>query len=76
MKDEKRSSDVEEPNVQTPENGFDGMNKAIGHIFSSEISSVSDTELEIELAKLVYGHPENDYAENPIVATTCKSTDV
>jgi len=37
---------------------------------------VTDSEFEIELANLVYGHPEIDYAENPPVATKFKSTEV
>ncbi|CAF1084001.1 unnamed protein product [Adineta steineri] len=40
------------------------------------VISISDSEFEIELANLVYGHPEIDYVENRLMTTTYKSTEV
>ncbi|CAF1006303.1 unnamed protein product [Adineta steineri] len=44
--------------------------------FPPRVISISDSEFEIELANLVYGHPEIDYAENRLMTTTYKSTEV
>jgi hypothetical protein len=55
---------------------YDGINKAISQIFSSRVISVSDSELEYELVNLIFGHPEYDYAENPPIAKTFKSTEI
>ncbi len=80
VKNDKQIANTEEngiePNVQDMIERYDEVNKVIGQIFSSLVVSISDSELEYELANLIYGHPENDYAENPIVATTYKSTEV
>jgi len=72
VKNDKNIANTEENGIEQ----YDGVNKIIGQIFSSRVVSVSDSELEWELVNLIYGHPENDYAENPIVATTYKSTEV
>ncbi|CAF1634405.1 unnamed protein product [Adineta ricciae] len=47
-----------------------------GRMFPIRIVSVSDSELEIELAYLVYGHPENEYAEKPWHGSTIISSEV
>ncbi|CAF1017334.1 unnamed protein product [Adineta ricciae] len=47
-----------------------------GRMFPIRIVSVSDSELEIELAYLVYGHPENEYAEKPWHGSTIISAEV
>ncbi|UJR16159.1 hypothetical protein I4U23_003069 [Adineta vaga] len=49
-----------------------GMNRVVPPC----VISVSDSELEIELAYLVYGRPENEYAEKPLHASTFISTEV
>ncbi len=38
--------------------------------------TVTDVDLETELANLVYGHPENDYKEAAPIAPTFKSSEV
>ncbi|CAF0917948.1 unnamed protein product [Adineta steineri] len=48
----------------------------ISQNFPPRVISISDSEFEIELANLVYGHPEIDYAENRLMTTTYKSTEV
>ncbi len=72
----KNISGANNSNIQTPSDQYDGINKAISQIFSSRVISISDSELEYELANLIYGHPEHDYAENPPIATKFKSTEV
>jgi hypothetical protein len=54
----------------------DAINNIIRQTFPTRVISVSNSELEIELANLIYGHPEKDYAETPHVAPTFKSTEV
>lgn len=48
--------------------------KIINEIFSKPLSprvvSTTESELEYELAKLVYGHPEKDYTESSLTPTT------
>lgn len=61
---------------QTTIEQFNETNQVIGQIFSSAILSISDSELEFELANLIYGNPERDYAENPSIAKTFRSTEV
>ena len=51
-------------------------NVARGQPLSCRLSSVSDPQVELELANLIYGHPERDYAENHIVSTPWKTTEV
>ena len=63
----------------TETNGIDQQNKisdAFRRTIPPRVISVSNSELEIELANLVYGHPENDYAENPRPPRIFKSTEV
>jgi hypothetical protein len=67
---------MNDPNIQATIDQYDGINKAIGQIFSSRVVSITDSVLESELANLIYGNPANDYAENPLVVTTFKSTEV
>lgn len=43
---------------------------------AARLVSVTDVELEKELAALVYGHPERDYQEDPITAPRYQSTEV
>lgn len=69
-------STVKNINDSNTHDQYDGINKAISQIFSSRVISISNSELEYELANLIYGHPEHDYAENPLVATTFKSSEV
>jgi hypothetical protein len=40
------------------------IERTLGQILSARNVSVSDSELELELANLVYGHPEKDYRED------------
>ena len=65
-----------DPDIQATIRESNGVNNVIGQIFSNRVISISDSELEFELANLIYGNPENDYAENPLFATTFKSTEV
>ncbi len=76
MSNDSTVKNISGANIQTPSDQYDGINKAISQIFSSRVISISDSELEYELANLIYGHPEHDYAENPPIATTFKSTEV
>ncbi|CAF2562446.1 unnamed protein product [Rotaria sp. Silwood2] len=64
------------PDVQIIINEQDGISNTLSKPFPNRVVSVTDSELESELANLVYGRPENDYAENPIPAPTFKSTEV
>lgn len=72
----KKGENENDTDIQAMIEQSDGINKVIGQIFSNRVVSVANSELEYELANLIYGHPENDYAEQPLVATTFKSTEV
>ncbi|CAF0866227.1 unnamed protein product [Rotaria sordida] len=65
-----------DPDVQIGINEQGEISNTLSKPFPHRVISVNDAELETELANLVYGRPENDYAENPIVVTTIKSTEV
>ncbi|CAF0763718.1 unnamed protein product [Rotaria sordida] len=52
------------------------INETFSQPLSSRIVSVTDSELEYELANLIYGHPEKDYIENPSISITDKSHSV
>ncbi|UJR30324.1 hypothetical protein I4U23_017861 [Adineta vaga] len=54
------------------------INTILNQPFSTRVLSISDTELEFELASLIYGCPAIDYKENPLATTTTtlKSVDV
>ena len=64
------------PDTQVIIREQDQINNVIRHAFPPRVISVTDSEFEYELANLVYGHPEKDYAENPLVAPTFKSSEV
>ena len=49
---------------------------AMSQPLTCRLSSVSNPQVELELANLIYGHPERDYAENHIVSTPWKCTEV
>ncbi|CAF0890597.1 unnamed protein product [Adineta ricciae] len=55
----------------------DEINTILNQPFSTRVVSISDTELEYELANLIYGCPAIDYKENPLATTTAtlKSVD-
>jgi hypothetical protein len=42
----------------------------------TRLVSVTDSELELELAQLVYGHPEKDYCESSIDVSDVKTSDI
>ena len=52
------------------------INQTLAQLFPSRVVSVSDTELEFELANLIYGHPEKDYVEAPAVPVANTSADL
>ncbi|CAF2517852.1 unnamed protein product [Rotaria sp. Silwood2] len=52
------------------------INEALSQPLSSRIVSVTESELEYELANLIYGHPEKDYVENPTISIIHKADDV
>lgn len=52
------------------------INSILAQPFSTRVLSISDTELEYELANLIYGCPEAEYTETPSTAATLKSVDV
>jgi hypothetical protein len=43
-------------------------------LFPSRVTSTSDSQLEYELANLIYGHPEHDYRETTLVVHSNKSS--
>ena len=51
------------------------INQTLAQLFPSRVVSVSDSELECELANLIYGHPEKDYVETPVVPVANTSAD-
>ncbi|CAF3525477.1 unnamed protein product [Rotaria sp. Silwood1] len=51
------------------------INEALSQPLSSRIVSITDSELEYELANLIYGHPEKDYIENSSISITRKPDD-
>ncbi|CAF3248103.1 unnamed protein product [Rotaria socialis] len=53
-----------------------GISNALRQPVSNRVVPVTDAELEIELARLVYGNPEKDYAENASIVPVFKSTEV
>ncbi len=50
------------------------INEALTQPFPSRIISITDTELEVELATLMFEHPENEHVENAPTPTTANST--
>lgn len=61
---------------QTPIEQLQETNQVIGQLLSSKILAIEDTDIELELANLIYGNPERDYAECPPIAKTFRSTEV
>jgi len=51
------------------------INDAFSQPFPSRIISFTDTELEYELANLMFDPPENDHVENLLTVSTDKSKD-
>lgn len=64
-----------DPDVQAIMDSLDKFSDGLGGPTTNRVVSVTDAELEGELAKLVYGHPEKDYEENPTFSNI-KSTEV
>jgi hypothetical protein len=50
------------------------INETLTQPFPSRIISITDTELEVELATLMFEHPENEHVENAPTSTTANST--
>ncbi|CAF1149287.1 unnamed protein product [Rotaria magnacalcarata] len=65
-----------DPDVQITIDEQNEISNALRQPVSNRVVSVTDAELEIELARLVYGNPEEDYAENASIARVFKSTEV
>jgi len=49
------------------------INNVLNQPFSTRVVSATDTELEFELANLIYDPSTNDHIENPLASTTLKS---
>lgn len=49
------------------------INEALSKPLPSRIVSATDSELEYELAKLIYGSPEGDYGEKTLNTNTNNS---
>ncbi|CAF1553216.1 unnamed protein product [Rotaria magnacalcarata] len=49
------------------------INEVLSQPFLSRIVSVTESELECELANLIYGHPEIDYVDKSLTSITNKS---
>ncbi|CAF3337302.1 unnamed protein product [Rotaria socialis] len=49
------------------------INEVLCQPFPSRIVSVTESELEYELANLIYGHPEIDYVDKSLTSITNKS---
>ena len=54
----------------------DGISNVLSQPLSNHMTSVTDSELEHELANLVYEHSEDDYTEKTFATITSKSTEV
>jgi hypothetical protein len=67
---------VIDPNIQASIDEQRNITRVLTPKFPGRVVSVADTELELELAQLVYGHPEAEYAENPLRHNTIRSTEV
>ncbi|CAF0787901.1 unnamed protein product [Rotaria sp. Silwood1] len=65
-----------DPDVQIIINEQDKISNTLSKPCAHPVIAVTDSELESELANLVYGRPEKDYAENPVIVSTFKSTEV
>ena len=49
--------------------------RTMAQLFPSRIVSTTDSQLEYELANLVYGNPESDYAEASLLPPSTLKTD-